>query len=104
MGTRSTFFSVPRRYFPASRAKNGEPVFEGQKLEGMRNVYASPVGAAGRIYISDREGTTTVVRQSETFEVMAVNSLDDEFDTSPVVAGDELYLRGKSHLYCIARP
>ncbi len=86
------------------RAKNGEPVFEGQKLEGMKNVYASPVGAAGRIYISDREGTTTVVRQSETFEVMAINSLDDDFDTSPVVAGDELYLRGKSHLYCIARP
>jgi hypothetical protein len=35
--------------------------------------------------------------------VLATNSLDDGFDASPAIAGDELYLRGQKHLYCIAR-
>ena len=66
-------------------------------------MYASPVGAAGRIYIADRDGTTTVIKQSDTLEVLAVNTLDDGFDASPIIIGDELYLKGRTHLYCIAK-
>jgi len=84
-------------------AQTGKPVFEGQELDGMETVYASLVGAAGRIYIADRNGTTTVIKQSDVFEVLATNTLDDGFDASPVVKGDELYLKGNTHLYCIAK-
>lgn len=83
-------------------AKTGKANFVGQDLEGMRGVYASPVGAADRVYIAGREGATTVIKNSATFEVLAVNTLDDGFDASPVVVGDELYLKGKKSLYCIA--
>lgn len=84
-------------------AKTGKPFFEGQKLEGMKTIYASPLGAAGRIYIADRAGNVMVIKKSDTFEVLATNSLDDGFDASPIAIGDELYLRGNSHLYCIAK-
>ena len=30
--------------------------------------------------------------------------LDDSFSASPAIVGDELYLRGESYLYFIARP
>jgi outer membrane protein assembly factor BamB len=83
-------------------AVTGEPVYTDERLEGLRQVYASPVGADGRIYISDREGTTIVVRHADTFEVLATNQLDNGFDASPVVVGDELFLKGSTHLYCIA--
>jgi hypothetical protein len=43
-----------------------------------------------------------VLKRGPKFEVVAVNKLDDEFSASPAIAGDELYLRGKSYLYCIA--
>lgn len=84
-------------------AVTGAPIFVEAKLEGMRGCYASPVGAAGRVYIADRKGTVTVIKQSDTFEVLATNTLDEGFDASPAIAGDELYLKGEHHLYCIAK-
>ncbi len=83
-------------------AETGAPIFENQKLEGLRQIYASPVGASGRIYFAGRNGVTLVLKQSDSFEVLATNTLDEGFDASPVVIGDELYLRGSKHLYCIA--
>ncbi len=83
-------------------AKTGEFVLENQRLPGLRGIYASPVGAAGRIYIVGRDGKAVVLRQGAEFEVLAENELDDPIDASPAVVGRELYLRGKEHLYCIA--
>jgi outer membrane protein assembly factor BamB len=35
-------------------------------------------------------------------EVIATNSLEDRIDASPAIVGNELYLRGHQHLYCVA--
>jgi len=48
-------------------------------------------------------GITVVIKNADTFAVLATNKLDDEFDASPAVIGDEMYLRGHKFLYCIAR-
>lgn len=85
-------------------ATTGEPLIDQKRLQGMDSLYASPVGAAGRIYIASREGTTAVLRDADELEVLATNQLDDTFDASPAVVGDELYLRGQNTLYCIAEP
>ena len=37
-------------------AKTGKPHYQLQRLEGVPNVFASPVGAAGRVYIAGRRG------------------------------------------------
>lgn len=84
-------------------AITGEPYYIREKLEGMRQVYASPIGVADRIYITGRKGTTTVIKNSDEFKILATNILDDGFDGSPVVIGDELYLKGAANLYCIAK-
>ncbi|MCH7910848.1 MAG: hypothetical protein IIB38_14695 [Candidatus Hydrogenedentes bacterium] len=65
-------------------------------------MFASPVGAADRIYITDRSGTTLVLSHAATPEVLALNRLDDSFSASAALAGSELYLRGQQNLYCIA--
>jgi outer membrane protein assembly factor BamB len=83
-------------------AKTGKPHYQGQRLTGVPNVFASPVGAAGRVYFAGREGTTLVIRNSPTFEVLATNVLDDGFDASPALVDGEIYLRGNKFLYCIA--
>ena len=83
-------------------ARTGAVRYERQTIEGVKNVYASPVGVPGRIYITSREGTVTVLAAGPDFKVLAVNELDDDIDASPAIIGDEIYLRGKSHLYCIA--
>ena len=84
-------------------AKTGEKLYGPQRLEGVPNVYASPVGAAGRIYIAGREGGVAVIARGPAFKLLALNQLDDGFDASPVVVGNEIYLRGRKHLYRVSR-
>jgi outer membrane protein assembly factor BamB len=83
-------------------ARSGEKVYGPERIEAIRGVYASPVAAKDRIYIAGRDGKTVVLRGGPKFEILATNVLDDEFDASPAIVDDELYLRGVKHLYCIA--
>jgi outer membrane protein assembly factor BamB len=83
-------------------AQSGKPHYQLQRLEDVPEVFASPVGAGGRVYIPGRDGKTMVIRHGPTFEVLATNTLEDGFDASPAVVDKELYLRGHRYLYCIA--
>lgn len=71
------------------------------RLPGMTDVYASPVAAAGRIYITDRDGTTVVYQQGERPKFVAENRLEDRFSASAAMAGREFFLRGERWLYCL---
>lgn len=80
---------------------NGDIHYEAERI-GLRSVYSSPVGVAGRVYLTSREGITKVIKLSGTYEELASNQLDDALDASAAIVGDELYLRGRQYLYCIA--
>ena len=82
--------------------KSGKLLVEGERLDGVSGVYASPVSAGGRVYIAGRNGTVSVLKDSAKLEVLATNELDEKFDCSPAVVGKQMFLRGKDHLYCIA--
>jgi outer membrane protein assembly factor BamB len=82
-------------------AKSGKPHYQVQRLDGLNEVFSSPVGAQGRVYITDREGTTLVLRNTPAFEVLAKNSLDDGFDASPALVDGDIYMRGYKNLYAI---
>jgi outer membrane protein assembly factor BamB len=86
----------------AFEAKTGKKLYGEQRLEGVPNVYASPLGVANRIYVAGRDGGVAVVQHGPEFKVLAVNTLPDGFDASPVAVGDELYLRGRKNLYRIS--
>ncbi len=83
-------------------AKSGADAPGPFRLPGIGNIYASPVAANGRIYIADLDGSTLVMSAAAKPEFIALNRLDDSFAASPALAEKELYLRGRSHLYCIA--
>ena len=83
-------------------AKTGKPHYQVVRIEAAPNIFASPVGAAGRVYIPSQQGTTVVLKHGPTFEVLAENKLDDGFNASPALADNEIYLRGFKSLYCIA--
>jgi outer membrane protein assembly factor BamB len=82
-------------------AKTGEKKYGPQRIEGLDDVYSSPVGAAGRVYITDRGGHTVVLKHGGTFEALGSNSVDDGVDASLAMVGGEIYLRGYRFLYCI---
>lgn len=86
-------------------AKTGEPLIDQERIPGLSDLYASPVGAAGRVYFTGRDGTTVVIRdvarQAPKLEVLATNRLGEPVDASPAIVGNQIFLRSDKHLYCI---
>ncbi len=97
------FVSNNNNILSCFNAKTGQPNYEAERLEGIRGIYASPVGAGGRVYVVGREGTSLVLKNSAKFEVLAKNTLSDPMDASPAIADKEIFLRGHENLYCIAQ-
>jgi len=81
-------------------ARTGELQFA-ERLAELKTVYASPVAAAGRIYLFSREGAALVLRHGGELEVLASNSLEDTIDATPALAGRDLYVRGRHFLYAL---
>ncbi|MBN9120995.1 MAG: PQQ-like beta-propeller repeat protein [Planctomycetes bacterium] len=83
-------------------AKTGKVVIDKERLPQVKSFYASPMAAAGRVYFTDRSGTTIVIKSGAAPDVLSVNKLDEAIDASPVAVGKQLFLRGEKYLYCIA--
>ena len=93
--------NILSRLEPITGKPRGEPL----RLEGIGDfIFASPVGAAGRIYVTGRDGVTVVIRHDRENATLGVNILEDSFSASPALVDRELYLRGGRFLYCIAEP
>jgi len=96
------FLQENRGFLSCFNAETGQENYARQKLEGMKTVFSSPVGAGERVYLTAKNGITLVIRRSSTFEVLATNLLNDEFTASPAIVDKEIYLRGHRYLYCVA--
>jgi outer membrane protein assembly factor BamB len=83
-------------------AASGEDRPGAVRLDGLGNIYSSPVAAAGRIYVTDLEGATAVLSHGEVPRLLSLNRLDDPVSASAAIAGRELFLRGEKFLYCLA--
>jgi outer membrane protein assembly factor BamB len=98
------FLSGNNALLSAFDATTGKAHFEAERIEGLTGVYASPVAAAGRVYLVGRDGGTVVLKAGSKLETLAKNNLDDGFDASPVPVGKALFLRGRQNLYCLGEP
>jgi outer membrane protein assembly factor BamB len=70
-----------------------------ERLGGACN--SSPVASDGRIYLSNNDGQTFVVRAGKTFEVLATNDLGERITSSPAIVGDAMIYRTDSRLFWI---
>lgn len=100
-GNRLYFFGANTGILSCFEATTGKPLIQAERVAGLQGVYASPVGVGGRVYLVGRNGTTVVIKDSDTLEVLATNPLGERMDASPAVAGGDLFLRGHQSLYCI---
>ena len=87
----------------AFNATTGEPFYTQTRLPKGYNLKASPVGANGKLYLATEDGDVVVLKMGEKFEVLSVNTLEDQvFIATPVIADGEIYLRGQNTLFCIS--
>jgi hypothetical protein len=72
------------------------------KRLGIKRIFASPAGVQDKVYILGRDGVMVVISSGPEFNILTKNTLGDKFDASPVIVGNEIYLRGHQYLYCIS--
>jgi outer membrane protein assembly factor BamB len=98
------FLKTNNGLLSAYDAVTGKPHYTVQRIaKAPGEVFSSPVGADGRVYITSRDGVTTVIKHGSAYEVLAENTLDDGFDASPALVDNEIYLRGYKYLYAISQ-
>ena len=92
-------YSITRDNIPhCLDAESGDIVWQ-KRLDGTYS--ASPLLAAGRIYITSEEGVTTVLKPGAKYEELAKNVVSGVCKASLAVSGNELFLRSSEYLYCI---
>lgn len=84
------------------RVHDGSIVWDRSRIE-PGTYSASPLLADGKIYATSEDGTTTVLKAGDEFEILAVNRLDDYTLASPAEAGNQIFIRTANYLYCIAK-
>ena len=72
-----------------------------QRIVGDFN--SSPIASGGRIYVSNNDGMTFVVRAGTKFELLETNDLGERITASPAISGNHLIYRTDSHLYLIGQ-
>ena len=82
--------------------REAEHVFLGIEPHGQFPLLLSEEILQGHVYITGRSGTTVVIKDAPQLEVVAVNSIGETIDATPAPVGDELFIRGEEHLFCIA--
>jgi outer membrane protein assembly factor BamB len=83
-------------------AETGKPVYQGQRLQ-LGTYSSSPLLADGKIYATNEEGTTTIVKAGPVFEVLGVAKLDSHTLASPVAVDNQIFIRTDEYLYCIQK-
>jgi outer membrane protein assembly factor BamB len=98
-----------RLYFFSGQATclnraTGEIVTQ-NRLDGINQLYSSPIVADGKIYVFTRNQGAYVLSADEKMTVLAHNDLGDtsSINASPAASGGELFIRSQDFLHCLRK-
>ena len=98
------YFLTDRGTISAFEAATGKIYYHQQRLPEFASFKASPIAAGEKLYLASEGGDVFVLKLGKTYEALAVNNMGDEmFVSSPIVAGDDLFLRSQDELFCISK-
>ena len=82
--------------------RTGKEIYGRQRLS-PGTYSGSPVLADGKIYITNEDGVTSVVKAGPTFALLASNDFNDYTLSSPAISEGQIFIRTQKHLYCIGK-
>ncbi|MFC1635317.1 PQQ-binding-like beta-propeller repeat protein, partial [Planctomycetota bacterium] len=85
-------------YVTCLRTATGEQLW---RERPAKKFYGSPVWADGRLFCTTATGDVVVVKATESYELLAVNSLGEKCHSTPAIAGGRMYVRTFSHLFSV---
>jgi outer membrane protein assembly factor BamB len=80
--------------------KTGRLVWK-EKIQGSYGFNFAPVAIEGKVYFTDMDGVTTIIKADRKFQKIAENKLEGKFIAPPVVSGNSLIMRSDTHIYRI---
>jgi len=80
--------------------KTGKEYYGRQRLRPS-TYSGSPVLADGKIYVTNEDGLTSVIKAGPRFELLAENDFDDYTLSSPAVSEGQIFIRTAKALWCI---
>jgi outer membrane protein assembly factor BamB len=83
-------------------AKTGQEFYGGQRMK-PGTYSASPILADGKIYITNEDGLTTVLKAGPQFEILAENNVNDYCLSTIAISEGQLFLRTSQNLYGIGK-
>jgi outer membrane protein assembly factor BamB len=95
------YFVTDDGFANCCNARTGEKLWVERLARGMT---ASPILIDGKIYAVSEDGVAYVYPAAPTFRLLAKNPLGEPVMATPAVADGRLLIRGREHLFCIARP
>ncbi len=87
--------------FKAYDARTGHKVYE-QRLGNGGFFTSSPIAADGKIYVTNEEGQTFVIKAGPQFELLGKNDLGEVVLSTPAISDKVLYIRTRGSVLAIA--
>lgn len=81
---------------------DGSEVWSKKRIRNFGNYYASPVAAAGRVYVPGENGNIVVLKSGPALEILERNDVGDSIIATPAIANNRFYVRTLNKLYCFA--
>jgi outer membrane protein assembly factor BamB len=82
-------------------AATGAEVYKARIGGGGMTFSSSPIASGGRIYVASEDGDVFVFGTGDRYDELARNALGEMVLASPAVAGDRLFVRTLTKLYCV---
>ncbi len=83
-------------------ARTGKEIYGPERIK-PGTYSSSPVLADGKIYVTNEDGLTSVVKAGPAFEIVAENPLNDYCLSSPAISDGQIFIRTSTNLYCIGK-
>jgi outer membrane protein assembly factor BamB len=87
--------------FKAYDARTGRKLYE-QRLGTGGSFTSSPIAVDSKIYVSNEEGQTFVIKAGPEFQVIGVNELGEPILSTPAISDRMLYLRTPKSVFAIS--
>jgi outer membrane protein assembly factor BamB len=96
------YVMVDNGVLSAYDARTGRRFYQQRLARDAGGFSASPVAAAGRVYLPSEDGVVFVVRAGRTYQLLARNDMKAMLLATPAIAGDTLFVRTRSHLVALS--
>ncbi len=89
--------------FTALDASTGALLKQARLQGALGDYFASPVVADDKLFTTSHEGKVSVLKPGKEWEVLAVNDMGEDCNSTPAIADGRIYLRTHQALYCFGK-